>query len=278
MGAQRNELELEIKNLEAQIKDLGESITAYPRWSRLELDDVIPPLKQNQMWQAQLKKKTQELETLTSSNTAPKIITPQQHSSMYDPSKVRYELMPKAGTYALGVEALRALGQEPLTFKQTLEARLNNEALFEIWNDTKTAIVYNARTKEFKIVPSSADLINIDPHFKGLYLPVNYNTVEGITLDCSRGIYNQPLTQAQILEHPAWLAAVEGDRVLLKNYIDRVFALKQNPEKAMAFYVRSKTENDEQRALYVHNLNNDSNAAGNINLILIGSFVRVAQL
>ena len=68
-----------------------------------------------------------------------------------------------------------------------------------------------------------------------------------------------------MLEHPAWLAAVEGDKPLLKADSDIVFkALKQ--EKAMGFWPIQDVIEDQLRALYVNGLDSGSYAGGNSNL------------
>jgi hypothetical protein len=65
-----------------------------------------------------------------------------------------------------------------------------------------------------------------------------------------------------VLEHPAWLAAVEGDKSLLRAHSDIVFkALKQ--EKAMGFWPIQDVIEDQLRVLCVYYLNDNSGANGN---------------
>ena len=153
----------------------------------------------------------------------------------------KYVLMPSARTYALGVEELRqASVKRPFTFKENLQARVEayesgDYRLFETWLNSCTGIVYKAGTTRFKIIPSCAELIGINKDFSHSFLPVEYDTIAGVELDSSKGKYNHLLTKAEVLEHPAWLASVEGDRTLLSAYTDIVF-------KAYASKHRSRDE------------------------------------
>ena len=217
-----------------------------------------------------------------------------------------YILMKQKSTYAQGVHALQhdciavtnpvhpqctlndgSRIYRPLIFKETIEGRVNDyevhrdteerKRLFQRWNDSCTGVAYKARTKKFKIVHECQNLITIPADFNQHFLPVTYDTVSGIELQSDCGKYNQHLTKDEVVNHPAWLTAVENDAALLKAYSDIVFAeLKQ--DAAMAFVVRQDTEQDELRALLVDNLNGNSDAFGNFNLSSDGSFLRVAPV
>ena len=111
--------------------------------------------------------------------------------------------------------------------------------------------------------------------FNNDFMAISYDNLVGEELDLTKGKYNELLTKEEVLEHPAWLTAVEEDRDLLKTYADIVFSeMKDN--KQMAFWTRETTEEDELRALFVGILSGDSVADG----ILYGSasFLRVAQI
>jgi hypothetical protein len=226
---------------------------------------------------------------------------------------VRHVLMPQIGTYAKGVHALReackAEGNSvhptftrddgsqiycPLTFKENIEARVNDYETLEnpdgsertkeerlkllnIWLDSCAGIANKKESTKFKIVPVCKELILIDKNFNQFYLPVNYELVDGVELDSKKGKYNKPLTKPEVLEHPGWREAVEEDKKLLETYRDIVFAEKGNPNKLMGFYVGSKTNSDQLRALCVGNLGYDSNADGRYYFNDDGSFLRVAQ-
>ena len=79
-----------------------------------------------------------------------------------------------------------------------------------------------------------------------------------------------------MINHPAWIEALEGDKVLLKNYADIFFNVLKKPE-AMGFYVRQNTKDDELRALYIDGLDKYSNANGYDNLYDYARFLLVAQ-
>ena len=123
------------------------------------------------------------------------------------------------------------------------------------------------------------ELITIDKEFKEAFLPVNYDFIDSVELDSSDAKYGTLLTPSQAKSHPAWLAAVENDNVLLSEYADIVFSLlkeKYKRKDGMGFWVRSNTETDELRALWVSNLNFNSVAIGINFLNYIGSFLLVA--
>ncbi|MBI2146178.1 hypothetical protein HYU22_02470 [Candidatus Woesearchaeota archaeon] len=221
-----------------------------------------------------------------------------------------YELMGQTSTYALGVHALQeACSAEssslhpmikfataesvyrPLTFRENIEARVKEYQrthnadgtertkeerlhLFGKWLDSCTGLAYKAQSTQFKIVPLSQNLITIDKDFRTEFLPVGYDGLTGVELDSSRGVYNTSLTKAQVVDHPAWRAAVD-DVALLREYATIVFS-ENRADKQMWFWVRQNTPSDELRALFVSYLNSNSYAGGSNNLYIIGSFLRVA--
>ncbi|MDO8656225.1 MAG: hypothetical protein Q7K45_03225 [Nanoarchaeota archaeon] len=234
----------------------------------------------------------------------PRAVTPNLAEGVYD-------LMSQTSTYALGVHALQeaciaessslhpmielAAGKiyRPLTFKENIEARVkeyqrtNNVDgtertkeqrlyLLSKWLDSCVGVAYKAQSTKFKIVPFSQDLITIDKDLRAVFLPVEYSGLTGIELDSSHGIYNNSLTKAQVVDHPAWRAAVDEDVTLLQEYANIVFSEKTG-DKQMWFWVRQNTPTDELRALFVYNLNYYSNASGGSSLYDFWSFLRVAH-
>jgi len=218
--------------------------------------------------------------------------------------KGEYVLMPQTDTYALGVEALRQIGQKPLTFKETILARVEayesgDKSLFDTWLDSCTGIVYKSGTTKFKIVPNCEQLRTISKDFSGAFLPITYDainasierretsddnlsptmyaTIDLPELDSTRGKYNTLLTYAESLEHPGWLAALEGDRELLKTYTNIVSSVRAAKygasDKLMGFLVRQNTPTDELNAAFVHSLNYNSNAVGSSSLVSNGRFL-----
>ncbi len=225
-----------------------------------------------------------------------------------------YMLMPEKDTYAKGVHALRTKCEKendcphpmfvqddgskiyrPLTFKENIEVRVNDfNTLYNFdgkerkkrerlrlftrrWLDSCTGIAYKKGTTKFKLVPVSKDLITLSKGFNNAYVDINYDTIDGIELDRKDGIYDRLLTLSQVENHPAWLAAVDGDTHLLKAYGDIVFAnVKQ--DTVMGFYTLQNTPQDQLRALLVHDLDSDSRAYGSYNLGDNGSFLLVAPV
>ncbi len=212
-----------------------------------------------------------------------------------------YILMPQTDTYALGAYKLREAciaennkvhpkfklddGSEiyrPLTFKETLEARLQQKDLFNKWNDTCTSITYKANSTQFKITPISKQLITINKNFAREFLPANYNSVQGTELDSTQDKYNELLLFDEVPEHQGWLEAAEGDKQLLKKTAEKVWETKKlskSKDKAMGFRITQNPTQDQLRALFVYDLSGSSNADGNRHLDLYygGSFVRAAQ-
>ncbi len=214
-----------------------------------------------------------------------------------------YEIMPTANTKGLGIQALRdsyergecpdqptieidgKRGVRPLTFKETIEARVNHYEshtgderlrLFKHWQDSCTGIAYQKGTGKFKVVPISRELITIDKDFNEKYLRLPYGSVDGVELDRNNGTYNTLLTKTQVLEHPAWRAALEGETNLLETYRDIVFT-ETRRDKAMRFWLRTSITEDQMRELLVCDLGGSSVAGGYGYLNTPVFFLQVAQ-
>src|SRR3989338_4002238 len=159
-----------------------------------------------------------------------------------------------ARRYGLGLAALRAEAKvealvglhpsvkedaRPLTFRETLEARRDQfvankgrtpNDLFSSFLDTCTAIAYKADSTKFKLIFQSDALLSIGVDFnRAIISDFDYEAIRVgpgvVELDVTDGVYNVPLSFADVLKHPGWLAVVEGDRVLLKSYAKIVFDL-----------------------------------------------------
>ncbi|MDP3734673.1 MAG: hypothetical protein Q8R37_05580 [Nanoarchaeota archaeon] len=213
----------------------------------------------------------------------------------------RSEIMPRADTYARGVHQLRQHCKQetsithithpifeidskkvyrPFTFKENILARVedywtlynsdgnkrdidNRLRLFNTWLDSCTGIAYKVNSPEFKIILQSPHLIGINEDFNDEFLPIDYASLLGdgvITLNRNNGTYNQVLTQEQVPEQPAWNAAVEEDKPLLQEHTDIIFS--QRKRNNMGFWLRTGVAEDQLRALFVYNLDNDSYAYG----------------
>jgi hypothetical protein len=227
-----------------------------------------------------------------------------------------YTHLLEAPTYAKGVEALKLHLQNtpsnahpqfelpngsniyrPLTFKENIEARVNEynkdnnidgskktfeqkTELFNNWIDSCTAIVYEKNTTKFKIIPICEKLINIDADSNSEFLTAEYSKILGVELDFDNKLYNQDLSLQQVINHPAWLEALDNDTKLLENYAKITFNIlktKYEKELGMGFYIRQKPKTEELRALYVNDLDNDSAAVGDYYLNNVARFLLVAK-
>ncbi len=153
--------------------------------------------------------------------------------------------------------------------ERTPEERIE---LFETWLDSCTGCGYRkssedvSKNDEFKLVVKSPDLIGLSHNFAQRFLSINYNSLDGIRLLHSKGIYNQPLTREKILTSEFHLAKVDYDVKFLGQYIDALeeaFRIKKEldpnfkiPKKFMGAYIRNlnSISQDQLRALCVVNL------------------------
>jgi len=222
--------------------------------------------------------------------------------------------MPQTDTYALGLHALkeacikennpnhpqftlsnRRKIYRPLTFKENVQARVENyettynsdgsertldERLSLItgrWNDSCTAIAYNAGTNKFKVVPISEHLITLNSNFNEDFIQIDYDNIVGPELDISKSIYNHLMSKYLVLKHEGWLAALEDDIVLLKSYTEIIFTelkRKYKRTEGMTFWVQKNISADELRALSVNYLKGNSNADGYSSFITESDFLR----
>jgi len=172
-----------------------------------------------------------------------------------------YSIIPSefhAKTYGLALEKLRNSRKNidpkhlitiegkkyirPLTFKETIEAKLNayesgtndeeKNLLFNYNIATCTGVAYpssdSKNVKVFKIIPICKELITLDSAFKESSLKIPYNSLEGIELDITKGRYGKLLTISDFKNHPAWIAALEEDRHLLNEYANLAFSLSKH--------------------------------------------------
>lgn len=181
------------------------------------------------------------------------------------------------------------------TLKENLQARIEDyntlvnsdgtartegerKRFFVTWLDSCSGIHYLAQTNRFKIIPQSPQLITLAQVPAADYLSIPYAQSAGRELDSTapRAKYNCDLSRAEVLEHPAWLAAVEEDRTLLGEAFDVVRTVKNATAdwKGMGFYVYPNKPQDELRPLFVGGLGRDGNADVRILLSDGGRFLR----
>jgi hypothetical protein len=178
----------------------------------------------------------------------------------------------------------------PLTIKKTLLSRIEDfntshnldgterspedrKRLFLDYFDTCTGIHYNPNTDKFRIIPCCGQLITLPNSFSYPFVNVPYGTLPGVELDRTKSKYDSLLTKHEVLQHKGWLALFENDAVLLKEYADIVFSLKEGD--LMAFWLRSKTDvtHPELRAVCVSNIGNNSLAHGSSGINNIARFL-----
>lgn len=219
----------------------------------------------------------------------------------------KWDVLRVDGSYAEGLGILRAVCAadvaekalhpfekgviRPLTFKENIQARIAQYKAMgkagSLWDNrlnSSTAIVYRKGTTKFKIVQLSEHLLTLAPSFRNPFLQVRYADFKQPELDMSDFIYNEDLTQEQIVNpletdpkkryHAGWLAAVDGDGALLEEYAGLVFGLLGS-HRAMTFLVDSNSEEDALSTLSVNFFKADSGCDGVMNLNGRARFARV---
>lgn len=174
----------------------------------------------------------------------------------------------------------------PLTFKEIVEARLDDlkktgrfGVLWHNWLDSCSGIVYKANSSKFKVVPLCVGLLSLQAPFRQRFLSVRYGDFKGrgvVELDTVDDVYNQFLSQDQVIKHKGWLAVMENDKKLLRQYAEVVFD-KLNCD-CMRFWVVSNPVQDQLRALCAYNLAYDCNCIGDKYLTGSACFARVCPL
>ena len=185
----------------------------------------------------------------------------------------------------------------PLTFRETLAARLESyftsekrKKFFNTYLYTCTAVAYRGNldssykalieNSKFKIIPISSDLLGLEANFNETFVQINYDSLGGVELDRKDAAYNRRLTKDEVVKHPAWLAAVEGDERLLKDYSDLVFPLIKKRfglGKSMPFMLRSNVEKDQLSSLSANLLDANLLAEGRSNFHWDADFLRLSE-
>ncbi len=171
----------------------------------------------------------------------------------------------------------------PLTFKETIQARMDqfdqssgkDWSLWRTWLDSCTGIVWEAGGRRFKIVPMHGDLLTTQPS-NAEYLPANFANTPGEPLVVDRN-YARDLTFDEVIVHPGWLAALEGDASLLRRYAQTAFARFGRP-RGMRFWAVRGGLPDHLRPLAVSNLVDDSLCDGDRDMYRGSCFARVRSL
>ena len=191
-----------------------------------------------------------------------------------------------ADTRELGFHPFEKGVFRPLTFRESIQARVaqfkelgNAGSLWTSWLDSCTAIVYQSNSTRFKVVPLSYHLLALAPSFRDAFVPkIWFNEFDSERLDLQNDVYDAPLTQEQVVKHEGWLAAVEGDKKLLKTYAAIVFALLKR-DTAMPFWtIQGVNVQNQLRALCAGNLKGEGNCGGSRNLEWDSCFARICPL
>lgn len=156
----------------------------------------------------------------------------------------------------------------PLTFKENMEARLENNELFDNYLDSCTSIAYKKGSKLVKLNPISEELIMLPSDFNNASLDINYKQAVGEELDTGK-----------VSKQDLWLAAMGGNnsenRDLYDTYKEtlhqRTGVAKDN---LMNFWTIDNPSKDQLRAVY-QGYGDGSNADG---LNVLYSIARLLQV
>ena len=229
----------------------------------------------------------EELEALLSTTIPPDTKPPAD-----EPSVIQTYDIVNASNYAKALEELRASSTtfhpkdssgrfRPLTARETLEARLEQDDLLEKYNNTCTGIYYKqSDPNHFYLIPISPELLSLPSDFNSEFYPFNSVPQGATQLSRSGSRYNASMPYSEVIEHEGWLTLAE-DRGLLERYAQKVFQKifddnwNSPTSKAMGFYLRNSVAANELRAVCLNDLNLNSGANGGISLDGSCRFVRV---
>jgi len=142
-------------------------------------------------------------------------------------------------------DGLKELGEEAMTFKEVMEARLNNDELWDSWIDCRTFCLYDGKGN-IKI----SDKLFYDHELT----KKQYEECDGYEIKIKDIKCNKLLTPEEILKHEGWLALAGYNERLLKAYVDKAKekGCFNETGKGMEFYVYIDEEIIEVRPWYVN--------------------------
>lgn len=120
----------------------------------------------------------------------------------------------------------------PFSVKETIEARVHqfhsdqerglNSGIWSNWIVSCSAIAYAKNIDKFKFIPICQSLIELQPKFEKSYIDLEgkYDSLEGIEFEYDPDDFPLDMSKADVLNHPLWIEAVEGDKELLREYAD----------------------------------------------------------
>ena len=155
----------------------------------------------------------------------------------------------------------------PLTFKENMIARLEDNSLFNDNLNSCTGIAYKKGSSLIKLNPETKELIMIPKKFYEASMDIDYDSFQGQELDAST-TSNQD----------KWLVAMGGNnaenRDLYNNYQQKLHEITGISKKdLMNFYTINNPSKDQLRALCV--VNGDSIAGGNY---VLDNYARLLQV
>ncbi|MBI4739510.1 hypothetical protein HY772_08295 [Candidatus Woesearchaeota archaeon] len=211
-----------------------------------------------------------------------------------------YILMPPANTYALGLHGLQEActaennqnqpqivlpdGRKVYranTFLENILARMNGwetlrdpngnertvderKRYFNTWLDSSCGIAYQKKSTKLKLQLVCPPLMGIAKDFNEAFLPVDYTSFnDDVTLDSSSNNFARD----------GWLALLEGKEDVYQNYLGVLKAITGR-DIVPYFWERQNTEKSELRAVYVDDIDSDSNAIDDSSLSYGGRFLR----
>jgi hypothetical protein len=151
-------------------------------------------------------------------------------------------------------------------------ARLDDDKLLSTFLDSFTGIAYDGKGN-FRIKDKPKELLEIPENFNERKTKTEYDAFGGVELRIKDAKYNDSLTEDEVLEHPAWIAAVNGNKNLLRRYTRNWFK-RTGRQKGMGFYVDKNAEEGDLRALVLGSDDGSSSACGYGSLNGIACFVR----
>ena len=166
-------------------------------------------------------------------------------------------------------------GLQPLTAKDVIQYRLQaiqSKDKIDFWSsryfDTVTGLAYH--NGELVVIPNSQDLLNITQDFKlnSGSLILSSEQYKGLVkqhriIKRKNIISGRDLTKKEAKNHPIWIKLAQGDKALLNEYTDAIFAetkTRYNYDENMGIYLPDDQEQPALRDWFLRYLGNRSRA------------------
>ncbi len=181
------------------------------------------------------------------------------------------------GAYNRQMPLLVEFGFQPLTAKDVMEHRIeaiqsNVKDEIDFWLekywDTVTGLAHF--NGQLIVDPNSELLLGINPESRLVRgsLPLTQEQYARLSrehevIERAKVISDRRLTKEQAKEHPIWLELAQGDKALLREYADLVFAKAKEVyghDENMGTFLPDDQENPALRSWYLRDLDIRSNA------------------